>query len=196
MPAKQAQKRSSVKENTKSSQPTRKSKKADYLQFTENRYKRMSDEEFVKAFEDDHAEEYDNKFTLIAKKTIPFFMANISREDREELQERFDVEDAYWQELLDQYPDLIGKIPAYLLYCMPANERLQLLLEHPDKAEFLLPVLQGEDTWAIMLSSYRKELQQIGIKLCPWNTMTTSQIRYMKLKSVQLKKFIESHKIG
>ena len=29
---------------------------------------------FVKAFEVDHEEEYDNKFTLIAKKTIPFFM--------------------------------------------------------------------------------------------------------------------------
>jgi len=46
----------------------------------------MSDAEFVKAFEDDHEEEYDIKFTLIPKKTIPFFMANISRQDREELQ--------------------------------------------------------------------------------------------------------------
>ena len=109
--AKQPQICSSVKENTKCSQPTRKSKKADYLQFTENRYKRMSNAEFVKAFEDDHEDEDDIKFTLIAKKTIPFFMANISREDREELQERFDVEDAYWQDLLDQYPDSIGKIP-------------------------------------------------------------------------------------
>lgn len=35
MPVKQPPKRSSAKENTKSSQPTRKSKKADYLQFTE-----------------------------------------------------------------------------------------------------------------------------------------------------------------
>ena len=70
--AKQPQICSSVKENTKCSQPTRKSKKADYLQFTENRYKRMSNAEFVKAFEDDH--EDDIKFTLIAKKTIPFFM--------------------------------------------------------------------------------------------------------------------------
>ena len=86
MPAKQAQKRSSVKENKKCSQSACRSRKSNYLQFTENRYKRMSDEEFVKAFEDDHAEEYDNKFTLIAKKTIPFFMANISRQDREELQ--------------------------------------------------------------------------------------------------------------
>ena len=196
MPAKQPPKRSSAKKNTKSNPLTSKTKKADYLQFTENRYKRMSNAEFVKAFEDDHEDEDDIKFTLIAKKTIPFFMANISREDREELQERFDVEDAYWQELLDQYPDLIGKIPAYLLYCIPANERLQLLLKHPDKAEFLLPVLQGEDTWAIMLPSYCKELQQIGIKLCPWDTMTPSQIRYMKLKSGTLKKFIESQKRG
>ena len=85
MPTKQSSKRS-VKENAQVSQPTRKSKKADYLQCTENRYKRMSDAEFVKAFEDDHEEEYDIKFTLIPKKTIPFFMANISRQDREELQ--------------------------------------------------------------------------------------------------------------
>ena len=47
-----------------------------------------------------------------------------------------------------------------------------------------------------MLPSYCKELQQIGIKLCPWDTMTPSQIRYMKLKSGTLKKFIESQKRG
>ena len=47
-----------------------------------------------------------------------------------------------------------------------------------------------------MLPSYCKELQQIGIKLCPWDTMTPSQIRYMKLKSGTPKKFIESQKRG
>lgn len=100
------------------------SRNSNYLQFTEERYGKMSDAKFVKAFEDDHDDEDEIGFTLIKKKTIPFFMANISRKDREELEERFEVEDAYWQELLDFYPDLIGKIPASLLYGIPANERL------------------------------------------------------------------------
>ena len=172
------------------------SRNSNYLQFTEERYGKMSNAKFVKAFEDDHDDESKIEFTLIKKKTIPFFKANISRDDREELEERFEVEDAYWQELLDFYPDLIGKMPASLLYCIPANERLDLLLQHPDKAEFLLPVLQGEDAWAVMLPVYREDLQQIGMKLCPWDTLTPSQIRYMKLKSSALKKFIELHKIG
>ena len=172
------------------------SRNSNYLQFTEERYGKMSDAKFVKAFEDDHDDEDEIGFTLIKKKTIPFFMANISRKDREELEERFEVEDAYWQELLDFYPDLIGKIPASLLYGIPANERLLLLLHHPDKAEFLLPVLQGEDAWAFMLPFYPKDLQKIGMKLCPWDTLTGSQVRYMKLKSDTLKKFIELHKIG
>ena len=169
---------------------------SNYLQFTEERYGKMSNTKFVKTFEDDHDDESVIGLTLIKKKTIPFFKANISRDDREELEERFEVEDAYWQELLDFYPDLIGKMPVSLLYCIPANERLQLLLLHPEKAEILLPVLQGEDAWALMLPSYRKDLQKIGMELCPWDTLTPSQVRYMKLKSDTLKKFIESHKLG
>lgn len=57
-------------------------------------------------------------------------------------------------------------------------------------------MLQGDDIWAFMQPRYREDVRSLGIKLCPWNTMTSSQIRYMKLKSGTLKKFIESHKIG
>ncbi len=57
-------------------------------------------------------------------------------------------------------------------------------------------MLQGDDIWAFMQPRYREDVRSLGIKRCPWDTMTPSQIRYMKLQSVQLKKFIESHKIG
>ena len=85
-------KSSSVKENTKSGQSPRQSKKADYRQFTEARYKKMSDKEFVKAFEEDNKNE-DMSYTQAPPKLIPFFMANISRDDREDLQEQVDYEE-------------------------------------------------------------------------------------------------------
>ena len=71
MPAKQAQKRSSVKKNTKSSQPPRKTQKADYLQFTEARYKKMSDKEFVKAFEEGNKNE-DMSYTQVSPNLFHF----------------------------------------------------------------------------------------------------------------------------
>ena len=195
MPAKQAQKRSSVKKNTKSSQPPRKTQKADYLQFTEARYKKMSDKEFVKAFEEGNKNE-DMSYTQVSPKLIPFFMANISRDDREELQEQVDYEEVNLEEWLEFYPDLIDRLPSSILWQLRPDEKFMLLIHCPEKAEFLVPMLQGDDIWAFMLPRYCEDVRSLGIKLCPWDTMTTSQIRYMKLKSKQLKKFIESHKIG
>ena len=114
MPAKQPQKRSSVKENTKSSQPPRKTKKADYRQFTEARYKKMSDEEFIQAFVEEHSDD-DRFYTQIKAKYIPFFMANISRKDQEELQGQFDCGEVNLIEWLEDYPDLIDRLPSSIL---------------------------------------------------------------------------------
>lgn len=184
-----------VKENTKCSQPPRKSKKADYRQFTEARYKKMSDEEFIKAFVEEHSDD-DRFYTQIKAKYIPFFMANISREDQEELQGQIDCGEVNLIEWLEDYPDLIGRLPNSVLWQLQSDEKIMLLIHRPEKAEFIVPMLQGDDIWAFMLPQYRRDLRNLGIKLCPWETMTESQIRFMKLQSKQLKKFIESHKLG
>ena len=195
MPAKQTQKRSSVKENTKSSRPSRKSQKADYRQFTEARYKKMSDEEFLDAFEEEHSDD-DRFYTQIKAKYIPFFMANISREDQEELQGQFEAGEVNLIEWLEDYPDLIDRLPNSILWQLQTDEKIMLLIHRPEKADFIVPMLRGDDIWAFMLPRYRKDLRCLGIKLCPWETMTPSQIRYMKLQSKELKRFIESHKLG
>ena len=155
----------------------------------------MSDKEFVKAFEEGNKNE-DMSYTQVSPKLIPFFMANISRDDREELQEQVDYEEVNLEEWLESYPDLIDRLPSSILWQLRPDEKFMLLIHCPEKAEFLVPMLQGDDIWAFMLPRYREDVRSLGIKLCPWNTMTPSQIRYMKLKSKQLKKFIESHKIG
>ena len=195
MPAKQTQKRSSVQKNTKSSQPPSKTKKANYRQFTEARYKKMSDEEFVKAFEEEHSDD-DRSYTQIKAKYIPFFMANISRKDQEELQGQVDCGEVNLIEWLEDYPDLIDRLPIDILWQLHSDEKFMLLIHRPEKAEFIAPMLQGDDIWAFMLPQYRRDLRSLGIKLCPWETMSESQIRFMKLQSKQLKKFIESHKLG
>lgn len=195
MPTKQSSKRSE-KENAQVSQPTRKSKKADYLQFTENRYKRMSDAEFVKAFEEDSQDPADEIYTQMTGKLVHYFMANISREDRAELQEQVECGDANLLEWLESYPDLVDRLPSNTLLQLHLDEKLSLLIHHPEKADTLVPMLKGEDIWAIMLTRYCPSIRRIGIKVCPWETMTASQIRYMKLQSEPLKKFIESHNLG
>ena len=197
MPAKQTKKRSSAKEDIAKSaaSSSRKSSKPDFCQFTEARYKKMSDKAFVKAFEEDNKNEA-RFYTQMRPQLVPFFMANIDREDREELQEQIDCEEINLEEWLESYPDLIDRLPSRVLWQLGADERLMLLIHCPEKAEFLVPMLQGDDIWAFMLPRYREDLCHLGATLCPWETMTPSQIRYMKLKSAQLKKFIESKKLG
>lgn len=43
-----------------------------------------------------------------------------------------------------------------------------------------------------MLPQYHPEIRRHCLKLCPWVTMTPSQIRHMNLKSALLKKFIKA----
>ena len=157
---------------------------------------RMSDAEFVKAFEEDHEDELDKFYTPIKMKFLPFFKSNLDRDDYEELQEQFECGDANWLEWLDSYPELIGKFPANIILQLQVDEKLQLLINHPEQTELLLPMLNGEDVWAVKLPMWKSSLQKKVISLCPWETMTANQIRYMKLKSGILKKYIESHKIG
>ena len=123
-------------------------------------------------------------------------MANISREDREELQELLEIEDANLVEWLESYPELIERFPNNFLWKLQSDELLSLLIHHPEKADLIIPMLHEEDIWALKLPCYCPALRRIGVKLCPWETMTTSQIRYMKLKSAPLKKYIETHKLG
>ena len=155
----------------------------------------MSDKEFVKAFEEDNRNE-DMSCTQMSTKLIPFFMANISQDDQEELQSQVRCEEVDLQDWLEFYPDLIDRLPSSILWQLRPDEKFMLLIHRPEKAEFLVPMLQGDDIWAFMLPKYREDVRSLGIKLCPWDTMTPSQIRYMKLKSVQLKNFIESKKLG
>lgn len=155
----------------------------------------MSDKAFVKAFEKENKNE-DRFYTQMSPKLIPFFMANISRDDQEELQAQVRCEEVNLEEWLESYPDLIDRLPSSILWQLRPDEKFMLLIHCPEKAEFLVPMLQGDDIWAFMLPRYRKDVCALGIKLCPWDTMTPSQIRYMKLQSEQLKKFIESKKLG
>lgn len=178
------------KENQESKKSLHSSRKTNYLQFIERRYRRMTDADFVKAFENDHEDEPSEFYTQIQAKYLPFFKNNIDRIDYNELQEQYECGDANWSEWLDSYPEIIEKLPTNTLCKIRADELIGILINHPDKAELLLPILYGEDAWALLLPTYNAKIRRIAIKLCPWETLTISQKRYMSLKSPALKKII------
>ena len=185
-----------TKQPKKSSSESSISTKKNWQQFNEDRYKRMSDGKFIEAFENDNIDDMCNDFyTPIKRKLIPFILANINRNDREDFQDIIEDDDSELIDWLASYPDLIDRLPHNILWEIHPDERLSLLLRIPEKADQILPSLQGEDIWAIMLPGYCIKNFRLGIKLCPWKTMTQSQLRYMKLKSKKLKEFIETHKL-
>lgn len=71
-----------------------------------------------------------------------------------------------------------------------ADECLQLLIHHPHEAAILQQTLESDDIWATALPMLEPKIQQKAAELCPWETLTISQKRYMSLKSPALKKII------
>lgn len=165
--------------------------KKNYIQITEARYSKMDDATFVKTFEEERKKDISKDYTLLLPKHLPFFEANLTKKQFADLYDDFTAECAYIQENLDRYPNLISKLPFYELWRMDSWERMMLLVEHPEEAEILRPTLEGDDIWAHCLPMFKVQIQRSAAKVCPWETLTDSQKRYMSLKSTTLKRIIE-----
>ena len=70
--------------------------------------------------------------------------------------------------------------------------RLMLLIRCPENAVVVKQTLEGNDIWATTLPILESAIQQKAASLCPWETLTASQKRYMSLKSPALKKIISA----
>ena len=129
--------------------------------------------------------------TLTSSKYLPFFEACLTAKQFEEIRE--DIVDgvAFFEQLLDEHPNLIAKLPLHELWRLYPEERLMLLIHHPEEADVLRQTLEGNDVWATSVWKLRVQIQRGAAKLCPWETLTASQKRYMSLKSATLKKIIE-----
>ena len=158
------------------------SRKINYVQAIEAYYSSMSDAEFIQAFEEMHEKDLDKKYTIMLPKYLPFFEANLDDE--------LETGTADIQPFLDEHPELIALLPIHELWSMQADERLQLLIHHPEEADILKQTLEGNDIWAISLPMLTPAIQKKAAALCPWKTLTVSQKRYMALKSSTLKKII------
>ena len=95
------------------------------------------------------------------------------------------------QDVLEQYPKLISKLPVRELLLLNPLERIDLLVHHPEEAAILKQTLEGNDIWALYLPMWKVQTLRKGAKLCPWETLTDSQKRYMSLRSATLKRIIE-----
>ena len=167
------------------------SAKKNYIQINEARYRKMDDATFLKAFEEERKNDISEDYTLLRPKHLPFFEANLTKKQFADLYDDFTAKCAYIQETLDRYPHLISKLPLYELWRMDSWERMMLLVEHPEESEILRPTLEGDDIWAHCLPRFNVQIQRRAAKVCPWETLTDSQKRYMSLKSSTLKKIIE-----
>ena len=93
---------------------------------------------------------------------------------------------------LEQYPELISQLPISELWALDPWERLMLLIRCPENAAIIKQTLEGNDIWATTLPILESAIQQKAAEICPWETLTISQKRYMSLKSKTLKKIISS----
>ena len=126
--------------------------KSNYIQTIEARYAKMTDNEFLVAFEEDHEDEISREeYTQVSKKLLPFFASNLNKKAFEDVLEDCESQTADLQPILDRYPDLIAKLPLRELWRMDAWERMKLLISHPVEAVVLLPTLFGDDVWATYL---------------------------------------------
>ena len=91
---------------------------------------------------------------------------------------------------LEQYPELISQLPISELWVLDPWERLMLLIRCTENAAIIKQTLEGNDIWATTLPMLEPAIQQKAAELCPWETLTISQKRYMSLKSPALKKII------
>ena len=164
--------------------------KINYVQAIEAYYSSMSDAEFIQKFEEMHEKDLDNKYTIMLPKYLPFFKANLDEDTYWNLYDELETGTADIQPFLDEHPELIALLPIHELWSMQADERLQLLIHHPEEADILKQTLEGNDIWAISLPMLTPAIQKKAAALCPWDTLTVSQKRYMALKSTTLKKII------
>ena len=65
-----------------------------------------------------------------------------------------------------------------------------VLRECGRKSAVVKQTLEGNDIWATTLPILTPALQRKAAALCPWDTLTAYQKRYMALKSDVLKKII------
>ena len=91
---------------------------------------------------------------------------------------------------LEQYPELISQLPISELWALDPWERLMQLIRCTENAAIIKQTLEGNDIWATTLPILEPEIQQKAATLCPWETLTICQKRYMSLKSPALEKII------
>ena len=121
---------------------------------------------------------------------LPFFEANLGEDAYWKLHGEWKAECAYLEVYLEQYPELISQLPISELWALDPWERLMLLIRCTENAAIIKQTLEGNDIWATTLPILESAIQQKAASLCPWETLTASQKRYMSLKSPALKKII------
>ena len=165
--------------------------KISYTQATEDYFSQMSDEDFVREFERIHDKDIAEDYTVVQAKFLPFFEANLNEKEYGELYDEWEDGDAYLEVYLENNPELIPQLPIYELWSLDPWERLILLIHCPEYKDFIMQTLVGNDVWATTLPTLVPAIQKKAASLCPWETLTACQKRYMALKSKTLKKIIE-----
>ena len=164
--------------------------KVSYQQAMEAYFRKMSDAEFIRTFDEMHDKEISEKYTAMQSKFLPFFEANLKKNDYWELYDEWESKCADLEPYLEQYPELIAQLPLHELWTLDPWERLMLLIRFPEEAAVVKQTLEGNDIWATTLPILTPALQKKAAALCPWKTLTAYQKRYMVLKSDVLKKII------
>ena len=117
-------------------------------------------------------------------------LSSLNKDAYKELYDEWESGCAYLEVYLEQYPELISQLPISELWALDPWERLMLLIRCTENAAIIKQTLEGNDIWATTLPILEPEIQQKAAALCPWETLTASQKRYMSLKSPALKKII------
>ncbi|MBQ6597332.1 MAG: hypothetical protein IJH79_07250 [Lentisphaeria bacterium] len=164
--------------------------KVSYEQALETYFSQMSDKEFVRTFEEIHKIDISENYTAMQQKFLPFFEANLDEEAYCELQDDYESGCADLEPLLEEHPELIALLPIHELWSLDPWERLMLLIRCPEEAVVVKQTLEGNDIWATTLPMLAQAIQKKAADLCPWETLTAYQKRYMALKSSTLKKII------
>ena len=123
---------------------------------------------------------------------LTFFEANLNKDAYRELYDEWKAGCAYLEVYLEQYPELISQLPISELWALDPWERLMLLIRCTENAAIIKQTLEGNDIWTTTLPMLEPVIQQKAAELCPWETLTASQKRYMSLKSPALKKIISA----
>ena len=130
--------------------------------------------------------------TSSSAEVLTFFEANLNKDAYWELYDEWKAGCAYLEVYLEQYPELISQLPISELWTLDPWERLMLLIRCTENAAIIKQTLEGNDIWATTLPILEPLIQQKAAALCPWETLTISQKRYMSLKSSALEKIISA----